>query len=288
MRVACVVAIRGRVQHNRIKYLSQILPDHKFDVFLPSDKIKPSRYDSIYYSSFGLFVKKPLKHFNVCGSITSHKCLNNIKSTLKILENFRSVSVNNMFLYKTFSKYRDVLYIPNGVDTSLFCTKQKIYNNANIKLGWAGNIDRAAKNFTLIKSLSKLSGYKWHIIKTSKSKKPKCNLKNMVNFYHSIDFYVICSFTEGTPNPGLEAASCGIPLISSRVGNMPEIIIEGKTGFLIKDNSKYNFISCLSKLKKINSDKYQKMSLLISNNIKSKWDWKFRSPDFFKLLFSDK
>ena len=55
----------------------------------------------------------------------------------------------------------------------------------------------------------------------------------MLDFYQSIDYYLCTSWHEGTPNPCLEAASCGVPLITTRVGNMPELVDDRENSFLI-------------------------------------------------------
>jgi len=45
----------------------------------------------------------------------------------------------------------------------------------------------------------------------------------MAAWYAGIHVVVCASTTEGTPNPVLEAASCGRPHISTRVGIVPEM-----------------------------------------------------------------
>ncbi|MFC1525517.1 glycosyltransferase [Candidatus Latescibacterota bacterium] len=48
------------------------------------------------------------------------------------------------------------------------------------------------------------------------------------------DVLVLPSLSEGRPNVVLEAQSCGIPVIATRVGGTPELISEGETGILIE------------------------------------------------------
>lgn len=51
--------------------------------------------------------------------------------------------------------------------------------------------------------------------------------------YHEADICVLTSDHEGTPNALLEAMSCGIPVVSTKVGGVPKIVREGETGFLV-------------------------------------------------------
>jgi glycosyltransferase involved in cell wall biosynthesis len=55
----------------------------------------------------------------------------------------------------------------------------------------------------------------------------------MVPFYQGLDAYICASRTEGGPHPLLEAAACGVPLISTRVGIAPELIHNHDNGILV-------------------------------------------------------
>ncbi|MFO1055868.1 MAG: glycosyltransferase [Dongiaceae bacterium] len=46
------------------------------------------------------------------------------------------------------------------------------------------------------------------------------------------DVVVLCSTLDGRPNVVMEAAAMGIPVIASRVGGLPELVVAGETGFL--------------------------------------------------------
>jgi glycosyltransferase involved in cell wall biosynthesis len=47
------------------------------------------------------------------------------------------------------------------------------------------------------------------------------------------DVLVLPSYAEGTPSVLLEALSCEIPVIATNIGGCPEVVRNGKTGFLI-------------------------------------------------------
>lgn len=50
--------------------------------------------------------------------------------------------------------------------------------------------------------------------------------------YHALDAYVVSSRQEGGPKAVLEAMACGVPLISTRVGQATDLVQHGENGFL--------------------------------------------------------
>ncbi len=54
------------------------------------------------------------------------------------------------------------------------------------------------------------------------------------SYLHSLDIYINTSAHEGLPISILEAMSCCIPVVAFKVGGIPEVIENGKNGFLLE------------------------------------------------------
>jgi len=139
-------------------------------------------------------------------------------------------------------------YIPNGVDPELFTPFD---NTEELTIGWCGQ--KTKGGFGEIKGKE---GYKWDIkgfelilkplfvrlnigqrnvkFKVNCADYKKClSREEMAEWYDDIDIFICTSIYEGGPLPVLEAASAGKPIISTRVGIVPELIDHGFSGYLI-------------------------------------------------------
>ena len=50
--------------------------------------------------------------------------------------------------------------------------------------------------------------------------------------YHALDAYLVTSRQEGGPKGVLEAMATGVPMVSTRVGQAPEVVDDGRNGLL--------------------------------------------------------
>ena len=53
---------------------------------------------------------------------------------------------------------------------------------------------------------------------------PKVNRNSMVNIYNGADVFVMTSIQEGFPVSSLEAASCGLPIYSTKCGGVEDFV----------------------------------------------------------------
>jgi glycosyltransferase involved in cell wall biosynthesis len=57
--------------------------------------------------------------------------------------------------------------------------------------------------------------------------------EDMARFYSAMDVSVLTSLTEGLSIALLESMSHGLPVVVTRVGGNPEVVMDGETGFLV-------------------------------------------------------
>jgi glycosyltransferase involved in cell wall biosynthesis len=56
-------------------------------------------------------------------------------------------------------------------------------------------------------------------------------------YLNRLKLVVVPTSEDGLPNRVLEAMGCGTPVLATSFGGIPDLVIDGKTGFLLRDNS---------------------------------------------------
>ncbi len=90
--------------------------------------------------------------------------------------------------------------------------------------------------------------------------------------FERIDMTVLPSlYKEGLPNVLLESMSMGVPVVSSNIGGVPEIVLDGETGYMVKPGDKTVLAEAISKIW-VDQNKYQEMKTKARKLILSQFD----------------
>lgn len=225
-----------------------------------------------------------------------HKLLLGICSHLELQGKFReaglkilrqlghAIFVNSRLLYKEFANLFDVpvFYTPNGVDTQFFTPGGQKGASKSLRVGWAGSLTnngniRGVYDF-IVPAVNSVEGTE--LVVAAREHKWR-NLEQMREFYRSLDVYICASQTESGPNPCLEAAACGVPLVTTRVGVMPELVQNGLNGLFVERD--IQDIAEKLKLLRDNPDLRAKLSQAMLESI-NEWDWRKKAVNYRRMF----
>jgi glycosyltransferase involved in cell wall biosynthesis len=155
---------------------------------------------------------------------------------------------------------RRLLVIPNGIELGRFhphaASRDKVRRELGIDsdawvLGTVGRIAPEKNHALLVKAMAPLLGPKTRLVVAGDGPLLPALTElvgslGVTRFAHllgvrrdvpdilnALDTFVLSSDTEGLPLVVLEAMATGVPVISTRVGGVPNVLEEGKTGFLV-------------------------------------------------------
>lgn len=95
----------------------------------------------------------------------------------------------------------------------------------------------------------------------------------IVDYYQCLSLFIAPQRWEGFGLTPLEAMSCGVPVIATKVGAFPEIILEGKTGHLVDIANIDQMVSASQKLMSDNA-KISAYAIASRNHIEHNFDIK--------------
>ena len=150
-----------------------------------------------------------------------------------------------------------VTTIPFGVDTELFSPSKEKSTKSKICIGIVKALEDKYGIEYLIRAFKIVveSGYESNLLivgegslrKNLEALTDSLNLSNSVKFIgkidnnevveylHMIDIFIVPSISssESFGVASVEASSCSIPVIASNIGGLPEVVVDGETGYLV-------------------------------------------------------
>jgi glycosyltransferase involved in cell wall biosynthesis len=230
------------------KAIKERLPEHDIDITydITLRGVHMKKYDHIHVMNWMDGTKHPQQ---VSAGVCSHNWhLKWLKRAKEKMPKFkRLVCISQILRNKLDEINKNITYIPNGIDTDMFklCT-----NNSEFTVGYVGQKTTGGfgrgrtnegvkkwdiKGFELILEplMERLNG-KVNFKVLSNNSTNAIPYSKMPDWYRDIDVLICTSLWEGCPLPVLEASSCGKPVISTKVGIIPELISHAVNGYKIE------------------------------------------------------
>jgi glycosyltransferase involved in cell wall biosynthesis len=193
-----------------------------------------------------------------------------------------AVIINNAISWDRVGRLPRTRLIPNGVDRDIFHVRVPI-ERRKPKVLWVGSeLHRRMKGYDavirpLADKLAKAGiDCETHLVDSFGS--GKRSQREMAELYNSATVLLCASTAEGTPNTALEAAASGCTVVSTPVGNMPELIRSGENGYLVERNVDAFFAAARSAC-----EEYPRLAAAMQRDIES-WGWRERSVEYYDLF----
>lgn len=211
------------------------------------DKIKREykKYDLFYVMGFQTYKKieflpknKTMVGIHSCHSWDNKKTTpTNIvkpdKTTVAFLNTFLRVNAVSKYLYDLFNEagVERLYYTPNGVDSKLFVPHDNLREGFTVGYSGTKTHDWRKGISEFIIPAAEKAGVKVNL--AMRVKGDTIPLEEMPAFYNTLDAYICASASEGFSLSVLEAASCGVPIISTRVTGCTELVVDCENGLFV-------------------------------------------------------
>lgn len=197
------------------------------------------------------------------------------------------ICTNRRLFWEVRSAYPDapLALCMSGVDAELFKPVPRKRTGKPLIVGWAGSTQyhHAVKGVELITRACSMVPDVQLVLADAGSRKR--SQEEMVEFYQSLDIYVCMSSSEGTCNPILEAAACGVGVVSTDVGVASALLdsVQQPAGVLIARN--VGALSAALRALVKDRDLVEEMGINARKAIDDGgWDWPSRVKSYVTLI----
>lgn len=254
------------------------------------------RYGMTYHE----FEKDFLRQICLTAAVYDHLYLDENTSgitnqILSLVDEYTVCSEKLIEIYNERFEKKPAEEITDGVDLGMFYPQNlSRFNETDrraIRIGWVGNSvfwgnrsDDLKGVYTILNpALEELQAEGHNIRKFFADKQERViPHEKMRDYYSEIDIYICASRIEGTPNPVLEAMACGVPVISTDVGIVPEAFGEFQKQFILEKRD----VECMkNKIRKMISDP-ENMKRCSQENLRQiqKWSWEGKCGQYERFF----
>ena len=270
-------------------------PPNDFLISIIKAKVKVSMIEGLH---------RFLKSENLLHSVYSQTIM---KHTFKTFDGFHVLN-NYVACFLKNQGCKNVYVIPNGVDTKLFslCKHPANFNSFNVlytgRLTRNKGIDILLKIIRYVHEKLSIRDIKFTICGSGQLedmvKEVAQNYENvqylgfvspnsLTSIYREAHVLIIPSRTEGMPLSILEAQSCGLPVVGSKIPGISDVIINEKTGHLINVGDIKGFAGAIKKyyeLWRASPEEYHRLNMKIREHILKNYNWDIIIDRFEEML----
>jgi glycosyltransferase involved in cell wall biosynthesis len=191
--------------------------------------------------------------------------------------------------------------IQNGIDTSQFYIKTPNADlnprgKGKVKLLFVGNFSQR-KGADLLPKIMKKLGSNFVLFTTTGLQDTnvaetenivsigKLSQTELLEYYNYCDIFLFPTRLEGLSLTTLEAMACGMPIVTSNCFSMPELVVDGKGGYLCELDNVDMFVQKVNSLAD-NKDLVESMGLFNRQHIESKFSLEKMTDSYVSLYQS--
>ncbi|MGB3592511.1 MAG: glycosyltransferase family 4 protein [Nonlabens sp.] len=109
------------------------------------------------------------------------------------------------------------------------------------------------------------------------------SLPNAITLMHGPDFFLVSSRKEGGPSALIEAMACGLPPVATRVGIVPEVVVDQQNGFIATPESADSLAHAMVRAIKSTRAERLKMSKLCRETYQTRLTSKIAAQKTYEL-----
>jgi glycosyltransferase involved in cell wall biosynthesis len=201
-----------------------------------------------------------------------------------------------------FSPTTDISVISNGIDSTIFPRKEPAVKIGPVRLICVCRLVQRKGLKFLIEAMRELrnDGITLEIVGAGESDNKIRDLierldlnqnilltgyvprANLANHYRGADIFVLPSISESFGQVLLEAMSCALPIVASRVGGIPETVEHGKGGLLVEPASSKDIVNAVRSLAN-NPAMREKMSNYNAERVREHYRWTTVASEYASL-----